>query len=201
MANGWPPLATLERRSGRALSSAEWLSLPEDEPGELVAGELEEEETPDAVHELAVAWLIRTLGLWLGPRGFVFGSELKLLTGVATGRKPDVTVYLPGGRVPNRRGAVTVPPDIAIEVVTPTPRDERRDRVEKMAEYAAFGVRYYWIVDPALGALEVFESDSAGNYTKVAGQTTGVIDPVPGCPGLVLELDALWRDLARLAED
>jgi Uma2 family endonuclease len=85
--------------------------------------------------------------------------------------------------------------------VTPTPRDERRDRIEKMAEYALFGVRDYWLLDPALGSLEIFQRNAAGNYTKVVGATSGRIEPVPGCEGLVIDLDALWTDLARLRDE
>jgi Uma2 family endonuclease len=87
-----------------------------------------------------------------------------------------------------------------VEVVTPTPRDERRDRIEKMAEYARFGVPYYWLVDPALGAFEIFERTGTGNYQRVVGVTSGSIDPVPGCIGLSIDVDALWAELARLAD-
>ncbi len=64
----------------------------------------------------------------------------------------------PGGR--HRRGEVPFVshPDIMVEVVSPSPADERRDRVDKMDEYAAFGVPYYWLVDPALGSLEIFDA-------------------------------------------
>jgi Uma2 family endonuclease len=63
-----------------------------------------------------------------------------------------------------------------------------------------FGVRFYWLVDPALGSFEIFERTDAGHYVKVIGMTSGVIDAVPGCPGLSLDVDALWAELARLAD-
>ena len=109
-------------------------------------------------------------------------------------------MFFPGRAAPPRRGAIREPADILVEVVSPSPRDERRDRVEKMAEYAAFGVHYYWLLDPALGSFEIFERDGHGRYVKIVGATSGRIDPVPGCAALVLDLDALWNELARLSD-
>lgn len=201
MINAWPPVLELAGAApGRALSAAEWLALDEDEGGELVAGQLVEEEVPDAVHELTVTWLISLVRTWLAGKGFVFGSELKLLTASDTGRKADVVVFLPENPPPPRRGPISRPPDIVVEVVTPSPRDERRDRVEKMGEYAGFGVPYYWLVDPALGSFEIFERSERGYYQKLVGATSGLIDPVPGCQGLTIDVDALWTELERLAE-
>ncbi|HYJ10628.1 MAG TPA: Uma2 family endonuclease, partial [Polyangiaceae bacterium] len=136
----------------------------------------------------------------LGGRGFVFGSELKVLTAQTLGRKPDLAIILPGSKAPPRTGPLREPPDILVEIVTPTPRDERRDRVEKMAEYARFGVSYYWLVDPALTAFEIFERTPQGNYQKLVGVTGGRIETVPGCPSLTIDVDALWAELARLGD-
>ncbi len=116
------------------MSVAAWLGRPEGEPGELVAGELVEEEAPDATHETIVAWLLWTLKTWLGSRGLVLGSDLRVLVAEQTGRKPDLVVYLEGSPLPPRNGPVTSPPDLLVEVVSPSPRDERRDRIEKMDE-------------------------------------------------------------------
>jgi Uma2 family endonuclease len=201
MANAGPPVTEADPTPVvRVLSAEEWLALDEDEPGEWVDGELVGEEMPDATHELVVTWLAWVMRAWLGGRGFVFGSELKLLTAERRGRKPDLAIILPGSKAPPRKGPWHEPPDILVEVVTPTPRDERRDRVEKMAEYARFGVRYYWLVDPALSAFEIFELTPQGHYQKLVGMTEGVIEAVPGCEGLTLSVDALWAELARLSD-
>ncbi len=183
---------------GRPMTLDEWGAMPEDEPGELVDGRLEEEEVPDLVHELVVSWLIQVLRNWVGRNGFVFGSEAKYAVRANRGRKPDVAVYLTadGSRLP-RYGVVRVPPDIVVEVVSSTPRDERRDRIEKMDEYAAFGVRFYWISDPGLQSLEIFEL-VGGRYARAARATEGRMESVPGCAGLTLDLDELWNDLSRL---
>jgi len=184
---------------GRKLTLEEWAAMDEDEPGELVDGYLEEEEVPGFVHELVVGWLLHLFGNWLGDRGWFIGSGAKYAVQPNRGRKPDVSVYLRNDelKIP-AHGIVRVPPDIAVEVVSPTPRDGRRDRIEKMAEYAAFGIRFYWILDPSFQSLEIFEL-IAGRYSRVAYATEGTMTTVPGCDGLSIDLDALWNKLSRLA--
>jgi Uma2 family endonuclease len=180
------------------MTLAEWADRDEDEPGELVDGHLVEEEEVGALHDAVGAWLVWVLMGWLGPRGgTVLLSDTRFGVSPRRGRKPDTSVYFPGRRPP-AHGLVTTPPDIMIEVVSPRPKDARRDRVEKTNEYAAFGVRYYWIVDPALRSFEIFELDASSRYAKVVGALEGVVENVPGCEGLAIDLDALWALADRL---
>jgi Uma2 family endonuclease len=181
------------------LTLDEWFDLPEDEPGELVDGLLEEEEVPDYLHEHLVVFLTSAFHNWIFPQGgLVAGSDAKFAVSARSGRKPDLSVYLPGSRRPPARGLVRVPPDIAVEIVSPKPRDGRRDRVEKLADYAAFGIRWYWLLDPQLRSLEILELDAQGRYSHVLGAGAGTLRQIPGCEGLTLDLDALWEAIDNL---
>lgn len=176
------------------LTLREWAELPEDVEGELIDGRLEEEEVANRAHERIVAWLIWRLMSWLGERnGDIVGSDHKYGVAPRRGRKPDITVFLPGRpRLAGSDRLTLVAPDIAIEVITPTPRDTARDRIEKAREYARFGVRWYWLVDPAMRTFEIFELVPKARYDRVAAASGGKLT-VPGCRGLKLDLAALWR--------
>jgi Uma2 family endonuclease len=189
--------ARLER-----MSLEQWAELPEDEPGELVDGYRVEEEVPENIHELVVAWLIRVLGTWGAARGVVvLGSGAKFAVGGERGRMPDVSVFFPGAPPPPRRGLNRRPPSIAVEVVSATPRDARRDRVDKLREYAAFGVKWYWLVDPWVRSFQIHELDGAGRYVHCVDVTEGLLASVPGCDGLTLDVDGLWREVDALGDD
>jgi Uma2 family endonuclease len=181
-----------------AMSLGAWAAMPEDDEGELVDGQLVEEEVPELTHEAIVSWLIGALRAWaIGRGGFVFGSELKLGVRPGRGRKPDVSVYLPGGPGPRGRSLVLVPPGIIVEVISATPRDARRDRIEKADEYAAFGVRFYCLIDPVPRIVELFELGGDGRYVRALGATGGTVE-IPGCADLRLDLDALWDEVDRI---
>ncbi|MPZ19746.1 MAG: Uma2 family endonuclease [Luteitalea sp.] len=189
--------AIVDQLLGPLLTLEEWSDLPEDVPGELIDGRLVEEEVPDYLHEVIVAWLTRELGNWAeAARAIVGGSEAKFALSATRGRKADLTVYL-SGRRPPARGIVSVPPDIAVEVVSPSPRDQRRDRREKMDEYASFGIRFYWLVDPQQRSFEVYEA-VMGAYVRRLQVQSGLIQALPGCPGLRLDLDAMWAKVDAL---
>lgn len=178
-----------------------WGDLDEDVEGELVDGLLEEEEMPSLLHEFVVAWLIEALCRWVGKRGgYVAASETKIAIASGRGRKPDLSVYL--GKIPPLADSlVRVPPHLVVEVSSPRPRDVRRDRIDKVADYARAGIAYYWIVDPQMRSLEVFELDRNRRYAIALAASGGRVR-IPGCAGLVLDLDALWRkiDKASVAE-
>ena len=49
-----------------------------------------------------------------------------------------------------------------------------------------------------LRSLEIFELGADGRYAHALGASDGVVEKVPGCEGLTLDLDALWAAVDRL---
>ncbi|MGH7440588.1 MAG: Uma2 family endonuclease [Polyangiaceae bacterium] len=192
---------------GDRMTLEEWAALDEDEPGEIVDGVLVEDEVPSTVHELIVSGINEALRAWGRPRrALVFGSGVKLAVASRRGRMPDLVVYLSDSARPPPYGLVRVPPSLVVEVVSPRASDERRDRIDKLAEYAAFGIRWYWLVDPELRSFEILEltgSDTAGGarYTHAAAAIDGHLDPVPGCEGLSIDVGASWAEVDTLLRE
>lgn len=185
---------------GHAMSVEEWERMGEDDPGELVDGRLEEEEAADSPHEVIVSALLYLLMSWARRRGgVVLASDAKYVVSKRSGRKPDISVMFARNRKLPRRGALRMPPDLVVEVVSPRPRDHRRDRIQKLREYAAFGVRWYWLVDPEARSIEILGLGDDGRYAHVVDAEDGTVE-VPGCDGLTLDLEALWREVDEVCE-
>lgn len=175
----------------------EWADLDEEDRSELVDGLLEEPEMTDATHEVVLAWLQSALRAYFRPRNaWVLGAGLKVALGPRRGRIPDLSVF--ATRRPPARGLIREPADILVEIVSPGPSNHRRDRIAKVADYARFGAKQYWLVDPEARTFEILELRD-GTYAHVAGGGDGQLDVVSH-DGLTLDLDDLWSELDRLAE-
>jgi Uma2 family endonuclease len=76
---------------------------------------------------------------------------------------PDV-VWISEARLPvilGEDGKLHGAPDLAVEVLSPGPRNVRRDRDLKRRLYSAWGVREYWIADWQAKTLEVYRREGA----------------------------------------
>ena len=108
-------------------------------------------------------------------------------------------MYAPGVRLQANAGLSRTPPTIVVEVVSPTPRDVHRDRVDKLREYAKLGVRFYWLLDPRTRLLEILELGADGRYAIALSATEGK-HTAPGLDDLV-DLDDLWAEVDGLSFD
>jgi Uma2 family endonuclease len=132
-------------------------ALPDDQTRyEIIDGELFEMPSPTLAHAKAIMALIRLL-LPLLDRlgGTLFTAPLDVFFAGADPVQPDLVALLPGSRArPVRRG-VEGPPDLLIEVLSPSNR--AHDQVRKRELYARGGVREFWIVDPEQRVIEVVD--------------------------------------------
>ncbi len=167
---------------GRALAE-----LPSDTRWELDEGRLEMREPAGLYHGTVAGRICLRMATHVEARklGLVLAAE----TGFHLGRDPDTVrapdvAFLSNERlsgVSDPDGFAAVPPDLAVEVLSPTdhPTAVRR----KVAQYLRLGVRSVWVVDPRRRTLE--RHLHTGEVRTWAEDLAPVEDPtLPGfrCP-------------------
>lgn len=80
-------------------------------------------------------------------------------------------------------------PTIAVEFVSNSSRDRRRDYLEKRAEYAAAGVREYWVIDRFARDMTVFVG---ADETRVVAEDEAYTTPL--LPGFELTPGQLFDE-------
>lgn len=182
----------------RTVTWEEFLALPEGPPFyEYEDGELVKMTRPHGRHQEVIAALIAILrpfimihklgrlwpeiGVNLPPRNRLYVPDLAFLKG------ENVNFYS------EQEGRIYGPPDLAVEVLSPSTRN--RDRTTKMQTYQQAGVPWYWLVEQDDLTIEEFELTERG---YLANQLIA-----PGKPfqptlfsGLTIDLVALMGETA-----
>jgi Uma2 family endonuclease len=123
--------------------------------------------------------------------GFAVASPIDIVFSDYDVLQPDVVFFsATRAHLVNLDRVIRTPPDLCVEVISPSTQD--RDRGRKMQMFARFGVPEYWIVDPRARRIEVYglEQGSYALLADVSGE--GVIES-PTIAGLAFSVAGSFR--------
>jgi Uma2 family endonuclease len=183
------------QRQYQGFTADDLYDLPEEsgEHYELIDGTLYVSEPPGVEHGAVgsnIAYLIADYaqtpprpGVDTGDPGFLTRGDNRTVRG------PDACFIsyqrLPAGELP--RGFGTVPPELVVEVLSPS--DVPREVRDKAKEWLAFGVTAVWLVDPTRRRVEVWE----GTTTRLLTDADS-LDGGKALPGFRASIAAFFED-------
>jgi Uma2 family endonuclease len=162
----------------------ELLAMPDGGHYELIDGELNERRV-SALSNLVAAEANRVLGNHCQAHrlGWIFAAEHGYRCfpwKPSKVRRADIS-FIRRDRYSleqlSEDGFTTIPPDLAVEVVSPNDLVGKVD--EKIEEYLRAGVRLVWVVHPAARAVQVFRGDRSVSWLWAADELSGE-DVLPG---------------------
>jgi Uma2 family endonuclease len=175
------------------LTYEDYCLLPDDgKRYEIIEGELYVTPSPVSAHQRAVTNLTYYLVEFtkrLG-RGQIFVAPFDVVFSQYDVVEPDL-IYISSERASvltekNVQGA----PDLVIEVLSES--TERRDRTTKLKLYARYGVREYWLIDPAARTAEIHRMAPQG--LELAGTLASADELTsPLLPGFRLTLTKVFE--------
>jgi Uma2 family endonuclease len=174
------------------LTYEDYCALPDDGLRyEIIEGALFAEPSPRPTHQEVAFRLATLLDAHVRTRGLgkVYIAPVDVILDRRAVMVPDL-IFIARDRlgIVTERG-VEGAPDLIVEILSPG--TARRDRVAKRNEYARYGVRHYWLVDPEAKTLEALEF-AEGAYRLLAA-VVGEADFRPVLfPELTISLLELW---------
>src|SRR6266568_6574316 len=183
-------MAELLEKQAKRWTYEEYYKLDDDQRYEIIGGNLLMAPAPDTWHQDWSRKLFRLIDRFVtkNNRGEVFYAPIDIVFDEENTVQPDIVfIATPNLQIIQRRAIFGVP-DLLVELVSPS--SVRRDRYDKKQLYARFGVKEYWIGDPANKALEILTLKS-GNYelhcsAEEKGKLTSLL-----LPGLEFDLSEI----------
>ncbi len=172
-------MAELLEKQAKRWTYEEYYKLDDDRRYEIIGGNLLMAPAPDTWHQDWSRKLFRLIDRFVtkNNRGEVFYAPIDIVLDEQNTVQPDIVfIATPNLQIIQRRAIFGVP-ELLVELVSPS--SVRRDRYDKKALYARFGVKEYWIGDPANKALEILTlregryelhccAEEKGNLTSLA---------------------------------
>jgi Uma2 family endonuclease len=165
----------------------EYYQLDDDQRYEIIDGNLVMAPAPDTWHQdwsREVSMLLIT-HVKCHQLGKVFVAPVDVVLDAPNTVEPDIVFIAAAHLEIIQRRAIFGTPELMVELVSPS--SVRRDRYEKRALYARFGVKEYWIGDPANKSLEILTLKSGSYELHCSAEERGPITSLL-LPGLKFDL-------------
>ena len=184
------------------MSFQEWLRLDyEGGLSEWVDGEARLYMSVTIEHQAVVDFLNRLLGLFVEIKrlGVVHSAPYAMQSPTGgRGREPDLMFIAAANLHRIQSSHLHGPPDLAIEVVSED--SATRDYAEKLAEYAAAGVREYWVIDSRPGQARATFYVLEGTAFRAIEPVGDGVYPSAVVEGFWLRVSWLWASPQPTAE-
>ncbi len=177
------------------LTYEDYRNAPESEREryELYEGELGMVPSPNVRHQFVLGNLIDLLRKFTRRNnlGTIFFAPLDVILDKHTVLQPDILFVTKERSEIIAEEGIRGAPDLVIEITSEA--TAKRDRTYKKALYARYGVKEYWLVDPAAETVEVFILKESG-YELLGKSARGGKTPFssPLFKDLSLDLDGVF---------
>jgi Uma2 family endonuclease len=148
-------MATVLDKRAKRWTYEEYYRLDDDQRHEIIDGNLLMTPAPDTWHqdwsrEISMLLVTHVKRRQLGK---VFIAPVDVVLDQENTVQPDLVFIASPNLGMVQRRAIFGTPDLLVELISPS--SVRRDRYDKRELYARFGVKEYWIGDPANKSLEI----------------------------------------------
>ena len=180
--------------NSKKVTYEEWLRMPEvsDAIEEVVNGEIRIMPAPSWKHARIVQKLYDLITPQVDNRAVIVICTLFNLIirrQPLTAREPDLAVFL-ASTIAEQDGRIHSAPQLIVEVLSPA--NSRREREEKLQDYASLGVPEVWVFAPEGRTVEVLYLED-GQYRRHAILAEGILKP-RRFPNVQIDISEIWPD-------
>jgi Uma2 family endonuclease len=180
--------------NSKIVTYEEWLRMPEvsDSIEEVVNGEIRIMPPPKLKHGLIIRRLCKSFDAQTDDRKILvldtsFGLVIR--RDPLTTRVPDLAVF-EWGTLVELDGYINSAPQLVVEVLSPA--NTRREREEKLLDYASLGVPEVWVFAPEGRTGEVLYLEE-GQLRRHAILADGILKPLH-FPDVQINIAEIWPD-------
>ncbi len=138
-----------------------------------------------------LTYLFGTFTAYRLPGAMVLPAGISMYVGDdKPAREPDLIILLPQHTSRITESNLEGVGDIVVEIVSKD--SQQRDRVKKLREYEAAGIREYWLVDPLISDAKIYVLEN-GKYVVHPTDDKGRLQSVV-LPGFALHPELFWRE-------